>query len=169
MADGSGLVMLAVLFIADMVCNELAVVLPHIRGIVGSNGAKTLYRKSCSRFLRRENIEVVSRNVNLVMDLEDPKLVKACYECGSTDHVRSACPRLNKAQGPGGNHPNQVAANNGVQLVTWETKGTQLGGPGAHSCWVARGPAIAKFQTLGQNLIITGVTFTFEIEFILTT
>ncbi|GJY71793.1 reverse transcriptase domain-containing protein [Tanacetum coccineum] len=25
---------------------------------------------------------------------------------------RSACPRLNRAQGPGGNHPNQVAANN---------------------------------------------------------
>ncbi|GJZ64656.1 putative reverse transcriptase domain-containing protein [Tanacetum coccineum] len=37
---------------------------------------------------------------------------KACYECGSTDHVRSACPILNKAQGPEENHPNQVAANN---------------------------------------------------------
>nr|GEX23283.1 putative reverse transcriptase domain-containing protein [Tanacetum cinerariifolium] len=36
----------------------------------------------------------------------------ACYECGSTDHVRSACPRLNMAQGPGGNRPNQVVANN---------------------------------------------------------
>nr|GEW95216.1 hypothetical protein [Tanacetum cinerariifolium] len=32
--------------------------------------------------------------------------------CGSTDHVRSAYLRLNRAQGPGGNHPNQVAANN---------------------------------------------------------
>nr|GEU49471.1 hypothetical protein [Tanacetum cinerariifolium] len=38
--------------------------------------------------------------------------VRACYECGNTDHVRSACPRLNRAQGLGGNHPNQVAANN---------------------------------------------------------
>ncbi|GJW72319.1 putative reverse transcriptase domain-containing protein, partial [Tanacetum coccineum] len=27
----------------------------------------------------------------------------------------TACPRLNRAQGPGGNHPNQVAANNGGQ------------------------------------------------------
>ncbi|GJT09134.1 putative reverse transcriptase domain-containing protein [Tanacetum coccineum] len=36
-------------------------------------------------------------------------------QCGSTDHVRSACPRLNRAQGPGGNRPNQVVANNGGQ------------------------------------------------------
>ncbi|GJT38933.1 putative reverse transcriptase domain-containing protein [Tanacetum coccineum] len=33
----------------------------------------------------------------------------------STDHVRSACPRLNRAQGPEENRPNQVAANNGGQ------------------------------------------------------
>nr|GFC22851.1 hypothetical protein [Tanacetum cinerariifolium] len=31
------------------------------------------------------------------------------------DHVRPACPRLNRAQEPEGNHPNQVAANNGGQ------------------------------------------------------
>ncbi|GKF50379.1 putative reverse transcriptase domain-containing protein, partial [Tanacetum coccineum] len=33
-------------------------------------------------------------------------------ECGSTDHVRSACPRWNRAQGLGENFPNQIAANN---------------------------------------------------------
>ncbi|GKF68443.1 putative reverse transcriptase domain-containing protein, partial [Tanacetum coccineum] len=38
--------------------------------------------------------------------------VRACYECGSTDQVRSACPRWNRAQGQGENHPNQVATNN---------------------------------------------------------
>nr|GFA41907.1 reverse transcriptase domain-containing protein [Tanacetum cinerariifolium] len=41
--------------------------------------------------------------------------VRVCYECGSTDHVRSACPRLNRAQGPKRNRPNQVVANNEVQ------------------------------------------------------
>ncbi|GKB28640.1 putative reverse transcriptase domain-containing protein [Tanacetum coccineum] len=41
--------------------------------------------------------------------------VRANYECGSTNHVSSACPRLNRAQGPEENRPNKVAANNGGQ------------------------------------------------------
>nr|GEV85804.1 uncharacterized mitochondrial protein AtMg00810-like [Tanacetum cinerariifolium] len=41
--------------------------------------------------------------------------VRACYKCSSIDHVRSACPRLIRAQGPEGNRPNQVVANNGGQ------------------------------------------------------
>ncbi|GKD63591.1 putative reverse transcriptase domain-containing protein, partial [Tanacetum coccineum] len=52
----------------------------------------------------------VPRNVNHV-NARNPT-VRACYECGSTDHVRSACPKLNRAQEPKGNCPNQVAANN---------------------------------------------------------
>ncbi|GJR06031.1 zinc finger, CCHC-type, retrotransposon gag domain protein [Tanacetum coccineum] len=55
----------------------------------------------------------VPRNVNLV-SARNPT-VRACYECGSTNHVRSACPRLNRAQGPEENRPNQVAAYNGGQ------------------------------------------------------
>ncbi|GJU19421.1 hypothetical protein Tco_1152763 [Tanacetum coccineum] len=52
----------------------------------------------------------VPRNVNPV-NARNPT-VRACYECGSIDHVRPACPRLNRAQEPEGNRPNQVAANN---------------------------------------------------------
>ncbi|GJS88412.1 putative reverse transcriptase domain-containing protein [Tanacetum coccineum] len=35
---------------------------------------------------------------------------KACYECGSTDYVKAACPRLNQAQRPWGNPQNQLMA-----------------------------------------------------------
>ncbi|GKC05380.1 putative reverse transcriptase domain-containing protein [Tanacetum coccineum] len=57
------------------------------------------------------NCRSVPRNVNPVNARN--LTVRACYECGSTDHVRPACPRWNRAQGPGENRPNQVAANNG--------------------------------------------------------
>ncbi|GJT99728.1 putative reverse transcriptase domain-containing protein [Tanacetum coccineum] len=60
----------------------------------------------------------VPRNVNPV-NARNPTF-RACYECISTDHVRSAFPRLNKAQEPEGNHPNQVAANNEGRVM--ETK-----------------------------------------------
>ncbi|GKB80104.1 putative reverse transcriptase domain-containing protein [Tanacetum coccineum] len=55
----------------------------------------------------------VPRNVNPVNARN--LTVRACYECGITDHVRSTCPRLNRAQGPDENRPNQVDANNGGQ------------------------------------------------------
>ncbi|GJR91283.1 putative reverse transcriptase domain-containing protein, partial [Tanacetum coccineum] len=40
---------------------------------------------------------------------------RACYEFGGTDHYKSACPRLNRAQRQGGNHPNQALAIEGGQ------------------------------------------------------
>ncbi|GKD98765.1 putative reverse transcriptase domain-containing protein [Tanacetum coccineum] len=55
----------------------------------------------------------VPRNVNPI-NARNPT-VRACYECGKTDHVRSASPRLNRAQEAEGNRLNQVAANNGGQ------------------------------------------------------
>nr|GEU65286.1 putative reverse transcriptase domain-containing protein [Tanacetum cinerariifolium] len=55
----------------------------------------------------------VPRNVNPVNAINPTD--RACYEFGSTNHVRSACPRLNRAQGPRGNRLNQVVANNGGQ------------------------------------------------------
>ncbi|GJT36497.1 hypothetical protein Tco_0926916 [Tanacetum coccineum] len=56
---------------------------------------------------------VVPRNMNPVNVRNPTPAHRACFECGSTDHLKPACPRLNRAQGPGGNRPNQVAANNG--------------------------------------------------------
>nr|GEV79976.1 reverse transcriptase domain-containing protein [Tanacetum cinerariifolium] len=55
---------------------------------------------------------VVPRNVNSVNVRNLTPAHGACYECGSTDHLKPVYPRLNKAQGSGGNHPNQVVANN---------------------------------------------------------
>ncbi|GKD61906.1 putative reverse transcriptase domain-containing protein, partial [Tanacetum coccineum] len=55
---------------------------------------------------------VVPQNVNPI-NVRNPTPARgACHECGSTDHFRPACPRLNRAQRPGGNSPNQVGANN---------------------------------------------------------
>ncbi|GKF70152.1 putative reverse transcriptase domain-containing protein, partial [Tanacetum coccineum] len=71
---------------------------------------------NCNRpgYLARD-YRVVPRNVNPV-NVKNPTLARgACYECGSIDHLKPACPKLNRAQGPRGNRPNQVVANNGGQ------------------------------------------------------
>ncbi|GJR14215.1 putative reverse transcriptase domain-containing protein [Tanacetum coccineum] len=47
---------------------------------------------------------VVPRNVNPI-NARNP-VARTCYECGSTDHIKATCPRLNQAQRPGGNHQN---------------------------------------------------------------
>ncbi|GJT63595.1 putative reverse transcriptase domain-containing protein [Tanacetum coccineum] len=70
--------------------------------------------RTCFNYNRSSHLEKdcrgVLRNVNPVNHRN--LTVRACYECGSTDHVRSACPRLNRAQGLEENRLNQVAANN---------------------------------------------------------
>ncbi|GJZ93545.1 putative reverse transcriptase domain-containing protein, partial [Tanacetum coccineum] len=71
----------------------------------------------------------VPRNMNHVNARNTT--IRACYECGSIDYVRSACPRWNRVQGPGENHPNQVAANNGGQGHRNQGNQARVG----HSCW----------------------------------
>nr|GEU47100.1 hypothetical protein [Tanacetum cinerariifolium] len=62
-----------------------------------------------------KDCRVVPRNVNSV-NVRNPTPARgACYEYGSTDHLKPLCPRLNRAQGPRGNRPNHVIANNGGQ------------------------------------------------------
>ncbi|GJV29216.1 reverse transcriptase domain-containing protein, partial [Tanacetum coccineum] len=77
----------------------------------------------------------VLRNVNPV-NARNPT-VRACYECGSTEHVRSAYPKLNRAQGPEENHPNQVAANNGGTFTLNNHVATTLFDSGADYSFVS--------------------------------
>ncbi|GKA93187.1 reverse transcriptase domain-containing protein, partial [Tanacetum coccineum] len=62
-----------------------------------------------------KDCRVVPRMVNLVNARNLTAAQGACFECGGTDHFKAACPRLNQAQRPWGNRPNQTVANNGGQ------------------------------------------------------
>ncbi|GJS39422.1 reverse transcriptase domain-containing protein [Tanacetum coccineum] len=62
-----------------------------------------------------KDCRVVPRNVNPVNVRNPTAAHEACFECGSPDHYKSACPRLIRAQGPGGNRPNQALVNDGGQ------------------------------------------------------
>ncbi|GKB37931.1 putative reverse transcriptase domain-containing protein, partial [Tanacetum coccineum] len=80
------------------------------RGNVGEpRPCRTCFNCNCPGHLAKD-YRSVPRNVNPV-NARNPT-VRACYECGSINHVRLACPRWNRAQGPGGNRPNQVVSNN---------------------------------------------------------
>nr|GEX05330.1 hypothetical protein [Tanacetum cinerariifolium] len=83
------------------------------RGNVGEPSKDKNGRDDNKRTRTGNDCRGVPRNMNPVNARNPPS--RACYECGSTDHVRPACPRLNRAQGPGKNRPNQVVANNGGQ------------------------------------------------------
>ncbi|GJZ04539.1 hypothetical protein Tco_0537814 [Tanacetum coccineum] len=55
-----------------------------------------------------KDCRVAHRMVNLVNARKPTGAPGTCYECGGTDHFKAAYPRLNQAQRPGGNRPNQV-------------------------------------------------------------
>ncbi|GKA94037.1 putative reverse transcriptase domain-containing protein, partial [Tanacetum coccineum] len=56
--------------------------------------------------------------------------VRACYECGSTDHIMSACPRLNKAQRRKKSSKPTMLLITGVMVVG--NQGTKLGQEPSH-------------------------------------
>ncbi|GJT83720.1 putative reverse transcriptase domain-containing protein [Tanacetum coccineum] len=82
------------------------------------------------------NVKVITRELGLekclpqspILDCEaGPRMVNplnaknltaarvSCYECGCTNHYKSACHRLNQVPGQGGNRPNQAMAIEGGQ------------------------------------------------------
>nr|GEU63364.1 hypothetical protein [Tanacetum cinerariifolium] len=110
----------------------------------------------------------VPKNVNPVNARNLP--VRACYDCGSTDHVKSTCPRWNREQGPGGNHPNQVFANNkgqgcGNQKTQPRGRAFMLGAEEAHQ----DSNIVTGTFTLNDHFATTLFDFSVEYSFISTT
>ncbi|GJT34395.1 putative reverse transcriptase domain-containing protein [Tanacetum coccineum] len=96
-------------------------------GAWANKAKKAIHKKIWRRSLNSVvNKIFMPRNVNPV-NLRNPTPARgACYECGSTDHLKPSCPRLNREQGPGGNRSNQVIANN--QDQGRENQGNQARG-----------------------------------------
>ncbi|GJU18326.1 putative reverse transcriptase domain-containing protein [Tanacetum coccineum] len=81
----------------------------------GKDDNKRTRTRNAFATIANPDYRVVPRNVNPI-NVRNPAPARGtCYECGSTDHLKPTCPRLNRAQGPGGNRPNQIVANNGGQ------------------------------------------------------
>ncbi|GJX75851.1 putative reverse transcriptase domain-containing protein [Tanacetum coccineum] len=74
----------------------------------------TCFNYNCPGHLAKD-CTVVPRNVNSINSRNPVAARGACFECGGTDHYKSACPRLNRAQGLGVNRPNQALAIDGGQ------------------------------------------------------
>ncbi|GJX66003.1 reverse transcriptase domain-containing protein [Tanacetum coccineum] len=81
-----------------------------------------------------KDCRVLPRNVNPINARNPAAAHGACVECRGTDHYKLACPRLNRAQGPGVNLPNQALAIIGVRVVgAMVTRHL-----GRHLCWEQR-------------------------------
>ncbi|GJV83032.1 putative reverse transcriptase domain-containing protein [Tanacetum coccineum] len=71
---------------------------------------RTCFNCNCPRHFAKD-CRVGASDVKTPINARNP-VARTCYECGSTDHIKATCPRLNQAQRPGGKPQNQVVAIN---------------------------------------------------------
>nr|GEV00244.1 putative reverse transcriptase domain-containing protein [Tanacetum cinerariifolium] len=87
----------------------------------------------CNRLGHFANdFRVTHRNVNPI-NARNP-VARTCYECGSTDHINSACPRLNQAQRLGETINTKSWLLMGVRVMGTKGIKQEVG----HSCWEQR-------------------------------
>nr|GFC22185.1 hypothetical protein [Tanacetum cinerariifolium] len=87
-----------------------------------------------------KDCRVAPKNVNPT-NARNP-VARTCYECGSTDHIRSACPRMNQAQRPG-----ETITTKSWLLMRVRVMGTKgIRQRVGHSCWEKK--RLARTRTL---------------------
>ncbi|GJT07889.1 putative reverse transcriptase domain-containing protein [Tanacetum coccineum] len=87
-----------------------------------------------------KDCRVAPRNANPI-NARNP-VARTCFEYGSTDHIKSACPRNNQAHRLGETNITKLWLLMGVRVV--ETKGIKLGI--RHSCWEQRKLAMTQIS-----------------------
>nr|GEV02276.1 retrotransposon protein, putative, Ty3-gypsy subclass [Tanacetum cinerariifolium] len=76
---------------------------------------------------RIRDCRVLPRNVNSI-NVRNPTPTRgACHECGSTDHLKPACPTLNRAQRPGNTIQTKLGQGHGNQGNQARGRGFMLG------------------------------------------
>nr|GEV39841.1 hypothetical protein [Tanacetum cinerariifolium] len=75
---------------------------------------RTSFNYNCLGYFVKD-CRVVPRNVNPI-NARNPN-ARVCYECGSTDHIKAACPSLNQAQKPGETIRTKLWLLTGVRVV----------------------------------------------------
>ncbi|GKC35609.1 reverse transcriptase domain-containing protein [Tanacetum coccineum] len=88
---------------------------------------RTCFNCNRPRHLAKD-CRVVPRNVNPVNARNLTAAHGACFKCKGTNHYKSACPRLNRAQGPRVNGPNQALAIDGCNTPKLGRSEIRVGG-----------------------------------------
>nr|GEV39917.1 putative reverse transcriptase domain-containing protein [Tanacetum cinerariifolium] len=93
-----------------------------------------------------KDCRVAPRNVNPI-NARNP-VARSCFECGSTDHIKSACSRINKAKRLGETNRTKLWLLMGVRVV--ETKGTRIGV--GHLCWEQKKLSRTRTSSFDVNI-----------------